>query len=253
MKSWIVPIVTLIGVAGCGEKADPQDRSEIPEVKVELPIRDGGSPIGFEQLDDNVKHDTLLIQTTFDLEDGTYLMIASHKLSEEKLNEGDREAGLRLYHYRAKPDSTYEIISRSSSANDSWTMFPTFFTDPIEQGSMIILANYGERNSWGQKVIRFSDQGFTDLGYLNVAKIERQGEGEEMELKHRTIAPHTRISNEGNTLVFTFDLDEVILFDDLRGVLDQPIDAGRVQYRWSEAEGMVLYVDGEARRKQQPS
>ena len=253
MKNWIVPIVTLIGVVGCGEKTDPQDRSEVPEVKVERPLTEGGSPTAFEQLDDNIKHDTLLIQTTFDLEDGTYLMIASHKLSEEKLNEGDREAGLRLYHYRTMPDSTYEIIARSSSANDSWTMFPTFFPDPIEEGSMIILANFGERNSWGQKVIRFNAEGFRDLGYLNVAKIERQGEGEEMELKHRNIAPDTRITREADQLVISFELDELILFDDLRGVLDRPIEAGRVQYRWSEAEGMVLYIDGTARHEEKPS
>ena len=253
MRTSIVAIMIAFGAVGCTDETDPERTEDRTELTIERPDRDPSLPIAFEQIDDNVKHDTLLIQTTFDLKDGTFLMVASHKLSEEKLNEGDREAGLRLYHYRAKPDSTYEILARSASANDSWTMFPTFFADPIEEGSYIILANFGERNSWGQKVIRFGDQGFTDLGYLNLAKIERQGEGEEMELKHRNIAPETRVTREGDQLVFSFALNELILFDDLRGVLDQPIEAGRVQYRWSEAEGMVLYIDGEARREEQPS
>lgn len=238
--------------AACGNKTDREEKPALPDPPIGRSA-EALAPIQFEQIEDNIRHDTLLIQTTFDLNDGTFLMVASHKLSEEKLNEGDREAGLRLYHYRAKPDSTYEIISRSSSANDSWTMFPTFFKDPIKVGSYIILANFGERNSWGQKVIRFNVEGFTDMGYLNIAKIERIGEGEEVELKHRTIAPDTRISSEGSELVFTFDLDELILFDDLRGVLDQPIEARRIQYRWSEEEGLLLYIDGEVRRDEQPS
>src|SRR5688500_17855051 len=125
--------------------AGKSDREESPK-DIDVPLVEApsssSSPIEFTQIDDNVKHDTLLIQTTFDLKDGTFLMVASHSLAEERLDEGDREAGLRLYHYRLQLDSTAEIISRSSSASDSWTMFPTFFNDPINEGSQIILANF---------------------------------------------------------------------------------------------------------------
>lgn len=253
MRTLTVLIAISSLLLGCSEKAERKETPEGTEPpKLEVPSP-ASSPITFEQIEDNVKHDTLLIQTTFDLTDGTYLMVASHTLAEERLDEGDRSAGLRLYHYRVLPDSTADIIARSSSARDSWTMFPTFFKDPSEDGSYIVLANFGDRSSWGQKVIRFNAQGFADLGFLNVAAIERTRDGDEEVMKLLNIAPHTRISSEGNELVFTFEVEDLLLYDDLRGVLQQPIDADRIAYRWSEAEGMRLFIDQQIRVDEQPS
>src|SRR6188474_799733 len=76
-----------------------------------------GIPIAYAQLEDNVKHDMLLIQTTFDLGDGTFVMVAG--------NVQETFEGIRLYRYRLLQDSTPEILAYSSPGYDSWTMLPT--------------------------------------------------------------------------------------------------------------------------------
>src|SRR5690606_7087535 len=240
----------------CGEKPQPATETEVINEPVSVPIDKPDrtfAPLSFEQVDDNIAHDSLFIQTTFKLPDGSFVMVAMNKAEDPTEDQIERVAGLRLVHYRIDDDSEPEMLAYSSPAFDSWTMFPTFFNDPLNEGSYIILANFGERNSWGQKAIRFNDQGFRDLGYLDVAAIERDGEGEETEMKLRNIGPHTRIGALGNEIVFSFELDELLLYDDLRGALEQPIQADRVQYRWNDAVGMLLYVDGEPRHEQQPS
>ena len=247
-----LPILLL----ACGEK--PRSAPEIDAINetVPVPIEDPDrtfGPLSFEQVDDNIAHDTLFIQTTFKLPDSSFVMVAMNKAEDPTEDQMERVAGLRLVHYRIDRKGEPEMLAYSSPAYDSWTMFPTFFPDPINEGAYIILANFGERNSWGQRVIRFGDQGFTDLGYLDIAAIEHNGEGDEAEVKLRNIGPHTRIGAIENEIIISFELDEMLLYDDLRGGLEQPIKAGRVQYRWSEAEGMLLYIDGEARREEQPS
>ncbi len=255
MKRGLYFLVMLCCVS-CADKPHPENEPEVlteqeaPAMSVPTMM---GAPIPFPQIEDNLAHDTLLIQITFDLQDGTFMMVASNTRAEEQLDAGDRNAGLRLYHYRLGKDGSPEMLARSSSALDSWTMFPTFFADPKNEGSYIILANLGERNSWGQKVIRFNDQGYNDLGFLNVAALKAREDDEEGQLRSITIAPHARVGAEGDALLFTFELDELLLYDDLRGGVDRTIQASRVSYRYNEAEGMVLYIDGEARHEEQAS
>jgi hypothetical protein len=251
MRIWKVIGALILLIAACAEKPHPEAEPEV--VVAPAPVAPGVGPLAFPPVDDNISHDTLLIQTTFDLRDGTYIMVASHMQVEERLDAGDRDAGVRLYHYRLNEHGAPDILAVSSSAGDSWTMFPTFFNDPVRSDAMIILANLGERSSWGQKVIRFDANGFQDLGFLDLAAIERVVHEDEVDTKLLKIAPHTRVTAEENDLIFKFTSDEVHLYDDQRGTLDQAIAGDRITYRWKAADGMVLHVDGEARPKQEPS
>ena len=192
----------------------------------------GQAPLELAQLEDNVRHDTLLIQTCFDLRDGTFLMVASHL--------DDTFDGLRLYRYRALPDSSADVLHASPPAYDSWTMFPTFFPDPRDGEGWIILANLGEKESWGQKVLHLDDRGFADLGFLDVALTEAMADGQRM----GNLARHTRIEADGDALLFRFHAEVVHLYDDLRGGLDADLPGRDVSYRWSPDSGMVLWVKG---------
>lgn len=236
--------VLAIAMMACNGEDRSEEKSGKQTIPQPSPSADG-SPIAFPQVDDNVRHDTLLIQTTFDLGDGTFMMVASHSDTEQRLDQGDRNAGLRLYHYRIAKDSLPEILAASSTAHDSWTMFPTFFRDPAGNAH-IILANFGARDSWGQKVIRFDRNGFQDLGFLKVAKVERTEE----EIRQRNIAPHSSMIAEQSGWTIQFDVEELMLFDDLRGGTDVILPGGKVNYRWDADRGLVLVVDGEERHEE---
>jgi hypothetical protein len=231
-KLWI-PFVALL-FCGCGP-GTPAIDAPPPRPK---PLEIGG-PIPYVQVDDNVKHDTLLIQVTYDLADGSHLMVASHM--EESFD------GLRLYRYRARPDSSAEIIAVSSPAYDSWTMLPTIFFNPLDSATQVVLANFGERESWGQKVLLLGD-GFTDLGFLDVALPEYIQEEDTAYRKLRNIAPYTRCLSENDGLRFEFTCDSVFLYDDLRGGLELMLPASSIQYSWNPGTGITLWVNGEARQ-----
>lgn len=186
-------------------------------------------------IDDNIRHDTLLIQVTFDLGDGTYLMVASH---------GDESfEGLRLYRYTLLPDSNAILIAASAPAYDSWTMLPTFFHSRNDPGSYIVLANFGERQSWGQKVMRLDSTGFTDLGFIDAAYPERVSDGDSSWTRLGNIAPYISIRGSVSDLDFSFSCDSLHLFDDLRGNTDARLRADRVHYRLGK-DGLALGIDG---------
>lgn len=199
-----------------------------------------GSPLPMAVADDNVRHDTLFVQVTFDLGDGTHLMVASHM--------EERFEGLRLYRYIARADSSAEILATSSPAYDSWTMLPTFFRDPQDSLSLVLLANLGEKESWGQKVLRLGPSGFDDLAFLDVAFPERVREDGTHILKRRNIAPYVRCLPEQDGLRFSFACDSVHLYDDLHGGLDMMVPAERIHYTWTPAEGLTLWYQGKPRR-----
>ena len=155
-------LVALMATA-CGDGSTGTGTPEptsVPEEQGEV-----WSRVDLPGLDDNVKHDTLLIQTTFDLGDSTYLMVASHV-------EETRE-GIRLYRYRVKPDSSAEVLSWSKPGYDSSTMLPTFFRSPDASQGWLLLANMGERESWGQEVFWLKDGAFIHMGYLSMAHEHR--------------------------------------------------------------------------------
>lgn len=227
----------LLFVLGCtaAEKPAPTPASVIR----------GSGPFAFPAIDDNLAHDTLLIQTTFDLGDMTYLMVAS--------NMEETFEGLRLYRYRFAADSAVEMMAVSSPAYDSWTMLPTFFgADSTDTQALWVLANFGEKESWGQKVL-FLDWEFMDAGFMHVALPERVMEDDTLRLKRRNVAPHMRYSVQGDTSVWRFACDSVFLYEDGSGGTEIIVAAPRVRYSYHRDQGLVLWVDGQARPVRSPA
>lgn len=240
-------LLASIGVlllVGCDPKP-PEEQTVVIEPRPPIVLSDEpGAPLPFPMVEDNVKHDTLLVQVTFDAGDGTFLMVAS--------NVTETFEGLRLYRYRALPDSSALIISASSPAYDSWTMLPTFFGPRATLDSTWTLANFGERESWGQKVL-WSHGGFTDRGFLHVALPERITENDSTFLRRTNVAPHMRWATSGDTTVFTFACDSVFLYDDELGATDIILPGKSLRYTLHPAAGLELWVNGQRRAVKQPA
>lgn len=232
-------LLTLLvaALSACGDTASP---ASTPLVKAEKP----GGIVDFPVIDDNLQHDTLLIQVTFELGAGKYLMVAS--------NVEEQFEGLRLYRYTLSKSGMPNIEATSTPGYDSWTLLPTFFEDPISAGGHVILANMGERNSWGQKVMRMHEE-FTDLGFLDVALPERVQESDTAYLKLKNAGPFALCTRDGNRMRFSFQCDSLYLYDDLRDNVDVIVPAHWVRYEWSPEEGMVLWYRDEARKASTPA
>ena len=195
-------------------------------------------------MEDNIRHDTLLIQTTYAMGDGTFLMVAS--------NVDPGFEGIRLYRYELLADSNAHLLSYSTGGYDSWTMLPTFFDIPNPPGTYLILANFGERESWGQKLM-FMDSTFTDLGFLDVAFPQRITEGDTSFLKRTNVAPYGRLALHNDTAVFTFACDSLYLYDDMAGQNDLLVAANLVRYAYHPETGLVLWYNGQPRPVKLPS
>lgn len=232
--AWLGALLFMLGCTAA-EKPAPTPASVIR----------GSGPFAFPAIDDNLAHDTLLIQTTFDLGDMTYLMVAS--------NMEETFEGLRLYRYRFAADSAVEMMAISSPAYDSWTMLPTFFgTDSTDTQALWVLANFGEKESWGQKLIRL-ERDFSDRGFMHVALPERVIEDDTLRLKRRNVAPQMRYSAQGDTSVWRFACDSVFLYEDGSGGVDLILAAPQVRYTYHRDQGLVLWIDGQARPVRSPA
>jgi hypothetical protein len=226
-----IPMVVL-ALAACTANLPEEGAGAVPAVNDATT----GGPLMYPQVDDNVRHDTLLVHTTFDLGDGTFVMVAEHI-------EG-RRAGLRLYRYRTRADSSAEVIAVSSPGYDSETLFPMFFRHPADSNAWLVLANLGERESWGQKVFTLDQRGFTDQGFLDVAMPVVVDHGGGAEKRLMSIAGHARCSAVKDGVRITFACDKVHLYDDQRGKLDLEY-AGHSVWYIIPAEGKaVLWVEG---------
>lgn len=253
---WALVVLSILG-AGCWEldgnaateePASPTGTEDQPSATATRPWIEGSAirAVGFPMVDDNLEHDTLLVQVTFDLLDGTYVMVAS--------NRQETFEGLRLYRYRLKAAGTPEMITVSSPAYDSWTMLPTFFSvDTASPANALwVLANFGEKESWGQKLM-WLESGFNDIGFLDVALPERVMEDDTLRLKRRNVAPHVRYSVHGDTSVFSFACDSVFIYDDQQGRMDEVLHASRVRFTFARSEGLALWIDGRKRMIKKPA
>lgn len=193
--------------------------------------------------EDNIRHDTLLVQTTHHLPDGRYVMAAR--------NKDDSREGLRLFLYTPQPDSSAAVIAISAPAYDSYTMLPTFYATGDTADGMVILANFGERDSWGQKVFWLKNRQFRDLGWLDVAHREWRAVDDSTFQRLTNIAPFTQVKGSGGSFLFTFMGDSVHLFDDLEGHLDRMIPAQDLAYRY-DGQRMTLVVEGRERLPASP-
>ena len=207
-------------------------------------IEHGAAPVPLKVVDDNIRHDTLLIQTTFDVGDGTYVMVAG--------NVDPTFEGIRLYRYALLPDSNARILAYSTGGYDSWTMLPTFFSISDPPGTHLILANFGERESWGQKLL-YMDSTFTDLGFLDVAYPEHINEGDTTYLKRTNIGPYGRLALHLDTAVFTFETDSLFLYHDMAGHNDLIVPAHSIRYTYHPDTGLELWQNGQRRAVKRPS
>lgn len=234
--------MTLFVVASC---SGPTPKPE-PSTST-LPATDitAEQPAAVPIVEDNVRHDTLLVQVTFDLQDGTHLMVAG--------NVEENFEGLRLYRYRARPDSSAQIIAVSAPGYDSWTMLPTFFDVRDMPDRRLILANFGERQSWGQKLMVMNDTNFMDLGFIDAAFPERVSEEDTTYLKRTNLGPYARMGMTLDTAVFTFACDSVFLYDDLNGRTDVIVPASDLRFTHHPAIGLEMWYKGERRKVLPPS
>ncbi len=236
-----ISLLSILLLTACGTDNSARSEEAGPQPPTELNVP--GAPWPLPIVADDLRNDTLLVQVTFDVGDGTHLMVASHV--EENFQ------GLRLYHYRARPDSTAELYHVSAPGYDSWTMFPTIFGDGPGLDGKWILANFGERQSWGQKLIRYT-HGFHDHGFMDVALPEWIHESDSIRLKRTSIAPHMRMNTSGDTTAFTFVCDSVYLYDDQRGGVDRIVAGSTIRYTWHPATGLELWILGDRRKVQHP-
>lgn len=189
-------------------------------------------------LDDNVRHDTLLVYTTHAVGNGTFLMAAR--------NVEDTREGLRLFLYRPRPDSSAEVLAVSKPAYDSDVMLPTFFTTGDTSDGLVVLANYGSWDSWGQNAFVLKDRQFKDLGWLDVAERVWENRLDSVQQRRLNIAPKTIVTGKNGQFEFTFATDSVQLYDDLEGGIEVMLPSIRVRYRFTGLD-MRLLVDGHAR------
>lgn len=248
MRSPIALMGLMVGAAllvCCNGAADHGD-DRAAAAKPWSPPADSIPRARFPMIDDNVHHDTLLVQVTFDLLDSTYVMVAS--------NVEETFEGLCLVRYGFAKDGTVRRLCASAPAYDSWTMLPTFFPmDTAADDTVLwVLANFGEKESWGQKAMLL-DREFVDVGFMDVTLPERVIEDDTLRLKHRNIGPRTRHYRHGDTTFFRFACDSVFLYDDQAGNMDQVLPASDVFYSYLRAEGLALWIAGRKRLVRKPA
>jgi len=239
-KSLALILAVAVTIIGCG---DPVVEQKTETSQTVLQTADG-MPLELPIVETNVRHDTLLVQVAFAVGDGTYLMVAS--------NVTESFEGLRLYHYRAQPDSSAEVIAVSAPGYDSWTMLPTVFGQAGTLEGAWIMANFGERGSWGQKLMWY-DGTFHDRGFMDIAYPEHVNEQDTAYVRLTNIAPLMRMAMNNDTTSFTLACDSVYMYDDLNGHNDIILPSSTVRYTYHPATGLVLWVNGIARTVPAPS
>lgn len=194
--------------------------------------------LNLPELEDNVRNDTLLIYTTHGIGNGLYVMAAR--------NVEDTRGGLRLVLYKPKPDSSADVIATSKPAYDSQVMLPTYFATDDTANGIIILANYGGLESWGQNVFWLKDGRFKDLGWLDVAQRGFKTRQDSLQQWRTNIAPMTKVLGSDGAFEFTFTTDSVQLYDDLAGHQEVMLPSYRISYRY-DGKQMLLVIDGQPR------
>lgn len=229
----ILAVVALLSACGGGgTPATPADPSSSDTTAL-LPI---WNKLDLPILPDNVRHDTLLVHTTYDLGDGLFLMAAQ--------NNNYNKEGIRLYLYRPKADSSAEILAWSKPGYDSETMLPTFFTDGNKSDGLVIIANMGERQSWGQEAFWLKDNAIKSLGFIDVAVREWKTVDDSTYQFRTSIAPRTSVRGTNGVFEFSFTGDSLQLYDDLQGRSEVMLPASAVRYRFEN--GWALWLNGKA-------
>ena len=230
----LLAIVVVIALISCNTGTSPGETTGMTESTTAGPL---WKLLDLPGLDDNVKHDTLLIQTTFDLGDGTFIMVASNK-------EETRE-GVRLCLYSPLADSSAEVIAFSKPGYDSETMLPTFFSTGKKEDGLILLANMGERESWGQEAFWLKDHTFNSLGFLDVAQRDWKTIDDSTFQWRTNIGPRAIVNGMNGNFSIRFSGDSLQQSDDLQGHQEVVLPTGSLRYQCSEGKA-TLMINGVA-------
>ncbi|MBK9289503.1 MAG: hypothetical protein IPN38_17965, partial [Flavobacteriales bacterium] len=139
-----------------------------------------------------------------------------------------------------KADSSAEILACSKPGYDSETMLPTFFTNGNKADGLVIIANMGERQSWGQEVFRLKDNATEELG----PRCRRARGG-----RRWTTAPTSsaRASHRGPKCAeatapscSASTGDSLQLYDDQQGQMEVMLPAIAVRYRAGEGKATLI-------------
>jgi hypothetical protein len=226
-------VFLFIGCDGGGPEPAAVTTTPAPDSTAALPV---WKVLDLPILPDNVRHDTLLVHTTYDLGDGLFLMAAQ--------NNNYNKEGIRLYLYRAKADSSAEILAWSKPGYDSETMLPTFFTNGNKADGLVITANMGERQSWGQEAFWLKDKTIRSLDFLDVAVRGWKTVDDSTYQFRSSIAPRTEVRGGGGAFQFSFTGDSLQLYDDLQGHMEVMLPASAVRYRTGEGKP-TLIINGQ--------
>lgn len=240
-------LLSSCALIACGGEAPPSAENEQPAPATVSTLPASAKTYernDLPNLDDNVKHDTLLIYTTHALGDGTFVMAAKNK-------DAPDDGGLRLYLYRPKSDSSAEILASSKEGVGSYTMLPVYFRTSDPADGWIIVTNMGERQSWGQEAFWLKDGQFKHLGWIDVAKREWKTEDEGTTPWRTTIAPQVAVRGDNGRFEFSFTGDSVQIYDDLKGGSELMYPSSAVQYRYDNGEWWLI-VNGDQRNAKAP-
>lgn len=184
--------------------------------------------VDYTEVDLDPGNDSLWYHLVLDIPGDAHLAVA------QPLQESNRR-GVRMQLLLADTDTSFRALTESSPGYDSAMLFPTFFVDA--HGRHIILADTGERESWGQKVYLLDQGVFTDLGFIDVG-LPMQGPDNadaDADIIPKNIAPVVRLDLDGKGGIdFRFETEEIILFDDTQGHLDTLVRAKDYLYNLSK-------------------
>ena len=221
-------LFTIFGFIACGE--DPMTKEEGKEEEVftkKEVIEDAYERIALMPIEDHFELDSILIHNTYELSEGHFMMVS--RASEDSF------IGLQMHLYTLM-DSLPIVSASSTPAYDSWIYLPTFFVSSDRQDTLL-LAEIGERESWGARLLRIHDGVFVDLGFIDIAlrdhKFDEELETDVMFLK--SVASNTSIKANGEGLIVSFGPEPLHIYDDQLGNADTLYPADQVIYEFSDS------------------
>lgn len=233
------PLILLIGAIACDRQPGPK-----PSTETAIDPKGQWERVEFPTVEDNVRNDTLLVQVTFDLGKGNFLMVAG--------NVEETRDGLRLYLYHPDRDSNAVVTACSKPGFDSYTMYPTFFSTGRPEDGTVILANMGEKQSWGQEAFWLKDERFIHLGFLDVAQRGWRTYADSLQQWRTSIAERALVSGGAGQFEFSFIGDSLQLYDDFNGHQEVMLPASQVRYRCAAGK-TELMINGVPVTPRQPA
>jgi len=194
------------------------------------------TPVSYTELELDPGNDSLWYHLVLDIPGDLDFAIAQP-------TEETNRFGIRFQLLDNKADGTFECKGESSPAYDSAKLFPTFFKN--QAGQHIILADTGEKVSWGQKVYLLDNGTFYDLGFIDMGTVDYATnlESDSLELSPQSIAPRLKIEDSKKGLEFRVDGETMVLYDNGKGKLNQVVSCNKWHYllnkkgNWSLKKG----------------